>query len=69
MNLITKTFDNVPFVFREDGWFNMTKAAKHFGKRLQDFMDNKETQEYILALRASIDAIQRELTVAYSGPT
>lgn len=42
----------------------MTKAAQHFGKRLQDFMDNKETQEYILALRASIDAIQRELTVA-----
>jgi len=53
MNLITKQFNNVPFVFREDGWFNMTKAAKHFGKRLDSFMKSPETQDYIEALETS----------------
>src|SRR5690606_18517006 len=32
---------------RKDGYFNMTKAAKAFGKRLQHFMENRETQDYI----------------------
>lgn len=63
---ITKTFNGTPFVFRADGWFNMTKAAQHFGKRLQDFLDNKETREYSEAL-ASIDANQRELVQANRG--
>lgn len=35
------------FTFREDGWFNMTKAAKHFGKDIKDFFDNKSTTEYM----------------------
>lgn len=51
--LITKTFNNVPFVFREDGWFNMTKAAQHFGKRLDSFMKSPETRDYIEALETS----------------
>jgi hypothetical protein len=29
----------------------MTKAAQHFGKRIQDFLDNKETKEYLEALK------------------
>lgn len=41
-----------PFVFREDGWFNMTKAAQHFGKSLDDFWRNKEVRDYRDALEA-----------------
>lgn len=49
--LITKTYENgAVFTFREDGWFNMTKAAKHFSKRLEHFWDNVSTDEYLLAL-------------------
>lgn len=33
-------------IFRTDGYLNMTKAARSFGKRLQDFMDSKQTKEY-----------------------
>jgi len=63
--IITKTYnDTTVLQFREDGWFNMTKAAKLFGKRLQDFMDNKETKNYMAALT---NANQRELTEAKSG--
>lgn len=50
MNLITKTFNNAPFVFRDDGWFNMTKAAQHFGKRLDNFMAAPDTKEYVAEL-------------------
>ncbi len=50
MNLITKQFNNVPFVFREDGWFNMTRAAKHYGKTLENFMRAPSTVDYIDAL-------------------
>lgn len=38
------------FTFREDGYFNMTKAAKHFGKDLSNFMRSSDTQDYIGAL-------------------
>lgn len=50
VTLITKTFNNVPFVFRDDGWFNMTKAAKQYGKTLENFMRAPSTLEYMEAL-------------------
>jgi hypothetical protein len=39
------------FTFREDGWFNMTKAAKHFGKVIGNFWVAKDTQAYIDAIQ------------------
>lgn len=55
--LITKSYNGTPFVFREDGYFNMTKAAAHFEKRMDHFFANKETREYIDALMALIPGI------------
>lgn len=54
MNLITKTFNNVPFVFRDDGWFNMTKAAKAFGKETKEFLRLPSTVEYVDALKSVV---------------
>jgi hypothetical protein len=62
--LITRNYNDLTFTFRDDGYFNMTKAANAFGKRLQDFMDNKETTEYMDALT---HANQGELTFAKAG--
>lgn len=45
--LITRNFNGVAFTFRADGYFNMTKAAKHFGKRVDNFLANAETAEYM----------------------
>jgi hypothetical protein len=42
------------FAFREDGWFNMTKAAKAFHKDVKDFYANKSTREYISALESLV---------------
>lgn len=52
--LITRDFNGLAFSFRPDGWFNMTKAAAHFGKTLENFMRSPETLEYIEALSNSV---------------
>lgn len=44
------------FVFREDGYFNMTKAASHFGKRVGDYIDLPGTDEYRYALKKALEA-------------
>lgn len=49
-SLITKDFNGHSFVFREDGYFNMTKAAANFGKDLSNFMRSPDTEAYIGAL-------------------
>lgn len=43
------------FTFRPDGWFNMTSAAKHFGKDLSMFWLNVSTGEYLLALSETLN--------------
>lgn len=48
--LITHDYQGMAFSFREDGYFNMTKAAAHFGKRLDSFLKSPDTQEYMAAL-------------------
>ena len=37
-------------MFREDGWFNMTKAAKAFGKEVKHFLELPSTRSYISEL-------------------
>jgi hypothetical protein len=46
----SRDFNGSPITFRADGWFNMTKAAAHFGKNLKEFWSNTGTSEYIHAL-------------------
>lgn len=46
-NVITKEFQGNVFQFREDGYFNMTAAAKAFDKRLDNFFRSPDTQAYL----------------------
>lgn len=52
--LITREYNGNVFHFREDGYFNMTKAAKAFGKDLQVFIRRDDTVEYIDALSKTV---------------
>lgn len=45
-SIITRDYQGMAFQFREDGFFNMTKAAKHFGKEMDDFWRNAGVREY-----------------------
>lgn len=65
--LITRDFNGSPIVFRADGWFNMTKAAQHFGKELKKFWENDETTAYILALDTQFGQKQPNLFEANRG--
>lgn len=64
---LTLAYNNQPFVFREDGYINMTKAAKAFGKQLNNFWKSPETREYVEVL-SEVSNIQIEgLTNVYRG--
>ena len=54
VKLIKADFDGHVMQFNDAGWFNATAAAEKFGKRVQHWLDNKETQEYIEKLNHRI---------------
>lgn len=62
-NAIVKAdYEAFEMIFTEKAWFNATRAADHFGKRVQDWLDNAETKEYMIALvEFHNHANQREL--------
>ena len=66
--IITKTYnESAVLAFREDGWFNMTKAAKAFGKDLSNFMRLPSTLEYTEALALSVKITDKELVEIKRG--
>ena len=48
--LIKADFDGQAMQFNDNGMFNATVAAEAMGKRLDHWLSNKETQDYIAAL-------------------
>jgi len=49
-NVIPFTYQGQPVRFTTDGWLHVTKIAERFGKRVDHWLDNAETLEYIQAL-------------------
>lgn len=49
-SLIDLNYEGLAVSFDEDGWFNATTAAEKFGKRVDHYLANAETQEYIREL-------------------
>ena len=48
--IIKSEFNGSAIQFTDDGWFNATLAANKFGKRVDHWLANQETAEYIAAL-------------------
>ncbi|MDX1329857.1 MAG: KilA-N domain-containing protein [Burkholderiaceae bacterium] len=59
-NIITRTYNGNVFTFRADGYFNMTKAAQVFGKRLQHFWEADGTRRYCFELATATGLISRD---------
>ncbi|MCP9760730.1 KilA-N domain-containing protein [Aquitalea sp. S1-19] len=53
--IIQAAFDGHTMQFNDDGWFNATLAAEKYGKRLDHWLANQETAEYIAALGESLN--------------
>ncbi|ULJ67471.1 KilA-N domain-containing protein [Wielerella bovis] len=50
----TLSFQNFTVSFRADGYLNATEIAQSFGKRVQHYLANERTQEYITALAEAV---------------
>ena len=61
INVVERDYNGMMFKFREDGYFNMTHAAKQFGKDLSNFNRMVDTADYIAALGNSV--ISTELNI------
>ena len=49
-SIIHLDYQGTPVTFNESGWFNATVAAAHYGKRVDHYLVNADTREYIDAL-------------------
>ena len=47
MNLITATYQDRSILFTEDGWFNATEVAAHYGRRPTDWLSLDSTKDYL----------------------
>lgn len=49
--LVKATYRDLAVNFTEEAWLNATAVAERFGKRVDHYLANAETKEYIAALR------------------
>ena len=49
-NLVKAEFDDIAVTFTEDAWFNATEVADKHKRRVADWLENSETQDYLSAL-------------------
>lgn len=67
--LITKHYKGTPFLFRQDGYFNMTKAAQAFGKRLENFWRTDGVRMYCFELSQALGANDSDMSDLSYGLT
>lgn len=60
-NVIPIHYDGRPVRFNSDGWLHASKIAERFGKRLDHWLDNAGTLEYIQALDEVISGRESEI--------
>lgn len=60
-NIVQTSYNDIAVSFTEDGWINATAVAEKFGKRVDNWLANQETKDYIEALADFHDhATERE---------
>ena len=57
-SIVNADYQGMTVSFGEDGWFNATEAAKHFGKKVVEWLRLPSTEEYIEALRRNYEQNQ-----------
>ncbi|GLE86404.1 DNA-binding protein [Pseudomonas aeruginosa] len=60
-NLISLKYQGEPVRFTPDGWLHATKIAERFGKRIDHWLDNAETLEYIRALDEVLSGAESQI--------
>lgn len=65
--IVSVAINGLPITFREDGYINMTKAAKHFGKKPIKFLELPSTGEYLEAMAEASKVRKSDLVWAKRG--
>ena len=65
--VVVRDYNGMSFKFRQDGYFNMTHAAKHFGKEVKHFNRLPSTIEYIESLSKGVNISPLELVQSHAG--
>ncbi|RJX81291.1 KilA-N domain-containing protein [Pseudomonas sp. LS-2] len=61
-NVIPFEFDGKTVRFNTEGWLHATKLADRFGKRIDHWLDNAETLEYIQALDEHLTGVESTIS-------
>ena len=75
MNLVTRDYEGNAIIFNDAGWINATDLAAKHGKRVDRWLANQETKDYIAALCEMTDTRKvgyvktSKATVAAGGGT
>lgn len=69
-NIVKAIYQDFSVFFTEDGWLNATRIAEQYGKRVDHYLANAETREYIAALNFDANENTRDsgyLKIGKSG--
>ena len=61
------SYQGLTVSFNEDGWFNATTAAAHYGKRVADWLENHDTQSYVTVLADVLEVPKKALLKVKRG--
>lgn len=61
-NVIPFEYQGKPVRFSSDGWLHATKLADRFGKRIDHWLDNADTLEYIQALDEHLNGSESKIS-------
>lgn len=60
-DLVKATYHDLSVTFTDEGWFNATAAAEKFGKRVDHYLANSDTKDYIAALDSDAGSNTRKV--------
>lgn len=60
-------FGEIEVIFTNAAYLNATAIAKHFGKRVQHYLDSERTQDYIMALSEAVKTASQNLVIIKKG--
>lgn len=66
-NVVERDYNGTMFKFRDDGYFNMSHAAKNFGKRMDNFWTCVGVEDYVIELSKALNISELELVVSQPG--
>lgn len=66
-HIVLAHYQDLVVSFTEEAWFNATAVAEKYGKRVADWLENRDTQEYMEALAEILNVPKEALLKSKRG--